>query len=60
MIDLNSKTAMPTKNENATPAQQTPQNPNLESSFCFVQLFDDSVNWLTSYCPNPTVAMACG
>ena len=44
------------------PAQPTPENPRLESSVVFVLLFDDytSVNWLTSYCPNPTVAMACG
>jgi hypothetical protein len=61
-IDPNSKIATQTKNKNAMPAQQTPENPDLESSVVPVLLFDyyTSLNWLTSYCPNPTVAMACG
>jgi hypothetical protein len=53
---------MLTKNKNAMSAQQTPENPDLRSSVVFVLFLDDntSLNWLTSYCPNPTVAMACG
>jgi len=41
-IDPNSKIGTPTKNENATLAQQTPENPNLEFNVFFVLLFDDT------------------
>lgn len=62
MIDPNPKITMQTENENAMSTQQIPENPDLESTAVSVLFFDDftSLNWLTSYCPNPTVAMACG
>jgi len=56
------ETAMQTKNRNAMAAQQRPEVSDLESAIVSVLSFDNyaSLDSLTSYCPNPTVAMACG
>jgi len=53
---------MQTKNRNAMAAQQRPEVSDLESAIVSVLSFDNyaSLDSLTSYCPNPTVAMACG
>jgi len=56
------KTAMQTKNRNAMTAQQRPEGSDLKSRIVSVLSFDNfaSLDSLTSYCLNPTVAMACG